>query len=103
MSRSMAVDPDARSVRLNAGTPNGNGVYSGSLTYNALADGASHTYSFFSVGIDDEQKAQVTPTTPDVYVQTASPLQLARGRRTWWSKRVLRSDPSLSISTSIST
>ena len=34
------------------------GVYSGSLTYPALADGASHNYSFYSIGIDDEQKVQ---------------------------------------------
>ena len=37
------------------------GVYSGSLTYPALADGASHNYSFYSIGIDDEQKVQAIP------------------------------------------
>jgi hypothetical protein len=56
--------------QLNGGTPNGNGVYSGSMTYDALSDGVSHTYSFFSVGVDDEQKAQYDPNsgpaTPDV-------------------------------------
>ena len=56
--------------QLNGGTPNGSGVYSGSLLYNALDDGLSHTYRFFSVGTDDEQKVQyapaVGPTTPDV-------------------------------------
>jgi hypothetical protein len=46
--------------------PNSNGVYSGSLTYSALADGLSHTYAFYSVGIDDQQNAQPAPTTPDV-------------------------------------
>ena len=30
-------------------------------TYPALADGASHNYSFYSIGIDDEQKAQAIP------------------------------------------
>ncbi len=39
-------------------TPNGSGVYSGTLSYKALDDGLSHTYSFYSVGIDDEQKVQ---------------------------------------------
>ena len=52
------------------GTPNSSGVYSGSLTYNALGDGLSHTYSFYSVGVDDEQKAQYAPaagpSSPDV-------------------------------------
>ncbi len=52
------------------GTPNLSGVYSGSLTYAALGDGLSHTYSFYSVGVDDEQKAQYAPaagpSSPDV-------------------------------------
>ena len=52
--------------QLSGGSPNSNGVYTGSITYIALADGDSHTYAFFSVGIDDEQKAQAVPTTPDV-------------------------------------
>jgi hypothetical protein len=43
------------------GTPNGSGVYTGSITYNALADGLSHNYSFFSVGVDDQQKKQYAP------------------------------------------
>jgi len=52
------------------GAPNGSGVYSGSITYNALADGLSHTYSFYSVGVDDQQLKQYTPqagpSAPDV-------------------------------------
>jgi hypothetical protein len=56
--------------QLNGGAPNGNGVYSGSLSYNALADGQSHNYSFFIVGVDDQQKeqcdAQAGLATPDV-------------------------------------
>ena len=36
------------------------------MTYNALADGLSHSYSFFSIGIDDEQKVQAVPSSPDV-------------------------------------
>ncbi len=43
------------------GTPNGNGVYTGTLSYNALGDGLSHTYSFFSVGVDDLLKKQYAP------------------------------------------
>ncbi len=40
------------------------------MTYNALGDGLSHTYSFYSVGVDDQQNAeyapQAGPPTPDV-------------------------------------
>ncbi len=45
-------------------------VYSGSMSYNALGDSLSHTYSFYSVGTDDEQKEQYAPqagpASPDV-------------------------------------
>ncbi len=58
--------------QINPGLPNGNGVYDGSLSYDALADGQSHNYSFFSVGIDDEQKAQAMPNTPDVTFSNVS-------------------------------
>ena len=49
-----------------AGSPNVGGVYSGSLTYAARADGVAHTYGFFSLGIDDQAKKQATPSSPDV-------------------------------------
>ncbi|MGH7170588.1 MAG: choice-of-anchor Q domain-containing protein [Gemmataceae bacterium] len=49
-----------------AGSPNGNGVYSGSVTYNALADGQPHTYSFYTLGTDDLGLTQAAPSTPDV-------------------------------------
>jgi large repetitive protein len=56
--------------QLNGGTPNGSGVYTGSMTYDALGDGLTHTYRFFSVGVDDEQKAQYAaqsgPAAPDM-------------------------------------
>ena len=90
--------------RLSGGAPNGSGVYSGSMTYDALADGVSHNYSFFSVGIDDEQKAQAMPATPDVLIQQRQLQALPRSLSpTLRSKRASRSDRSLSISTSIST
>jgi len=44
-----------------AGAPNGSGVYSGSITYSALGDGLPHTYSFYSVGVDDQQLKQYAP------------------------------------------
>ena len=56
--------------QLSGGTPNSSGVYSGSMTYDALGDGLTHTYSFFSVGVDDQQKEQYAPqagpAAPDV-------------------------------------
>jgi hypothetical protein len=56
--------------QLSGGIPNAGGVYSGTLPYDALADGQSHTYRFYSVGVDDQHKQQYAPaggpTTPDV-------------------------------------
>ncbi len=49
-----------------AGSPNANGVYSGSISYGMLGDGSSHTYSFYSVASDDYGKSQLAPPTPDV-------------------------------------
>ena len=54
-----------RVATLSAGTANGNGVYSVSTTYAALGDGLSHTYAFYSVGIDDEGVTQAVPGSPD--------------------------------------
>ncbi len=64
----VSVDGGSATIigQLGGGTPNASGVYSGSLTYNALGDGLSHTYSFYSIGVDDLQKTQATPTAPDV-------------------------------------
>ncbi len=45
------------------GAPNGSGAYSGSISYNALADGLSHTYNFYSVGVNDLQMKQYAPQT----------------------------------------
>jgi parallel beta-helix repeat protein len=69
------------------GTPNGSDAYSGSVTYNALADGQPHTYSFYSIGIDDQQNTQPTPASPDVTFSnitytaslTAQPITVEKG------------------------
>ncbi len=52
--------------QVSAGTPGAGGLYSGSLSYSALADGEAHTYGFYSIGIDDQGKVQATPGAPDV-------------------------------------
>jgi hypothetical protein len=70
-----------------ASMPNNSGVYSGTVSYNALADGQSHTYSFYSIGIDDQQKTQATPASPDVTFSnitytaslTAQPITVEKG------------------------
>ncbi len=49
-----------------AGSPNANGVYSGTISYGMLGDGSSHTYIFYSVASDDYGKSQLAPPTPDV-------------------------------------
>jgi uncharacterized repeat protein (TIGR01451 family) len=52
------------------GNPNANGVYSGYTTYQAMADGNPHAYSFWSVGTGDMSNKQYAPAagpaTPDV-------------------------------------
>ena len=47
-----------------AGFPDANGVYHATITYQGLTDGASHTYKFWSLGIDGAGQAQVTPSNP---------------------------------------
>jgi hypothetical protein len=48
-----------------AGTPIG-GTCSGTMTYAAIVDGQSHSYSFYSVGKDGAQNAEIAPSSPDV-------------------------------------
>lgn len=51
-----------------AGAPTG-GVYSGSIQYQAILDGSSHTYRFFTVGTDRGGNTEAAPTSPaDVVV-----------------------------------
>ncbi len=50
-----------------AGFPDANGVYHATVTYQGLTDGASHTYKFWSLGIDGAGLTQVTPGTAVTY------------------------------------
>ncbi len=52
--------------QLTPGAPDSSGVYSGSITYDVLIDGKTHTYSFNSVGVDDQNLSQSAPGIPDV-------------------------------------
>ena len=51
--------------QVNASKPSSSGVYGGTLTFNAIADGQAHDYRFYSVGTDDQGKVQATPAMPD--------------------------------------
>ncbi|QEG41240.1 CARDB domain-containing protein [Roseimaritima ulvae] len=66
--------------QVNAGTPAASGVYSGSLSYQAIADGSEHSYRFFTIGIDSEGNTETPPTSnEDVVVNAtfAAPASLA--------------------------
>lgn len=54
-------------LRVAAGSPSG-GTYSGTAVYQANADGNSHSYAFYSVGIDSANNVELVPTTPDVVI-----------------------------------
>ncbi len=57
----------------NVATVNTGGVanYSGMLTYQAIADGNSHSYRFYTVGIDGNTNVEAAPSAPaDVLVST---------------------------------
>jgi hypothetical protein len=48
-----------------AGASSG-GTWNSSITYQGLTDGASHTYSFYSVGLDSNGNQQSAPTSANV-------------------------------------
>ncbi len=49
-----------------AGAPDGNGQDHATVVYQGLTDGQSHTYSFYSIGIDGAGNIQSAPLHPDV-------------------------------------
>jgi len=51
-----------------ASVPNGAGVSTAAVTYQGLADGNSHTYRFYSVGVDTSGNAEDAPASGDVVV-----------------------------------
>jgi parallel beta-helix repeat protein len=51
--------------RLPAGRRGTNGVYEGSTNYQAIADGRSHTYRFYTVGTDRLRNVESIPVNPD--------------------------------------
>jgi hypothetical protein len=65
---------------LNAGSPDGSGVYYDSVAYQAIADGNPHTYRFFSRGADQEDNLEAAPAgaNQDVVIDAtfAAPVDL---------------------------
>ncbi|MFI5453930.1 MAG: Ig-like domain-containing protein [Isosphaerales bacterium] len=63
-----------------AGPPDGTGNVHATIPYQGLTDGSTHTYSFFSIGIDGAGNVQSTPATPNLALtetfQNATPTQL---------------------------
>ncbi|MFN0053205.1 MAG: CARDB domain-containing protein [Planctomycetales bacterium] len=55
--------PEKR-ARIVAGAPNGSGIVLATTQYQALADGSSHSYRFYTVGIDDVGNTEGAPTAP---------------------------------------
>jgi len=53
---------------VDAGTPDGGGVYSATVTYQGIRDGAAHSYRFYSVGVDGAANIEAAPmaATADV-------------------------------------
>jgi len=56
-----------------AGTADENGLYQGSLLYQAIADGTEHAYRFYAVGEDGAGNRETPPVNPadDVVVTAA--------------------------------
>jgi hypothetical protein len=62
-----------------AGAADGNGNYHSTMVYQGLTDGQSHSYSFYSIGLDSAGNVQATPSAPNVTFANevfASPGQL---------------------------
>ncbi|MFN0053202.1 MAG: dockerin type I domain-containing protein, partial [Planctomycetales bacterium] len=51
-------------LRITAGAPNGSGIVLATTQYQALADGSSHSYRFYTVGIDDVGNTEAAPAAP---------------------------------------
>jgi len=61
---------------VNAGPADGDGLYHGTATFQAIADGAEHTYQFFTVGIDRAGNVEEPTATFDVSAGFPEPAEL---------------------------
>ena len=51
-----------------AGAPNADGTYTSSVTFQGITDGQHHSYSFYSVGLDNASNLQTAPASPNLIV-----------------------------------
>lgn len=63
---------------ITAGTSS-DGIYSDSVVYQSLRDGAAHTYRFFTVGIDGAGNVEAAPTAATADVQLAETFDAPSG------------------------
>ena len=66
-----------------AGAPNADGTYSSSVTFQGITDGQHHSYSFYSIGLDNASNLQTAPSSPNLIVASqvfSEPSQLAGHR-----------------------
>ena len=59
-----AQEPVPIGPAIPAGFPDSQGMYHATITYQGLTDGISHSYRFYSLGIDGGGLAQTTPVNP---------------------------------------
>jgi hypothetical protein len=66
-------------AELGAGQPDSQGIYRTSVSYQALADGANHSYRFFALGIDQAGNKEPDKVTGDLVINKTfpSPAQLS--------------------------
>ncbi len=68
-------------TNVDAGTANGSGVHAATTTYQGLRDGVSHTYTFFTRGIDSKGNLEAAPTDANADIRQthtfATPVALA--------------------------
>jgi len=63
----VAVDGGApiHFARVTANNPEGGGVFSGQVVYQAIADGLEHQYRFYSIGVDRLGNLEDAPSNPE--------------------------------------
>ncbi len=61
-----AQPPQQIGTAIPAGPPNQGGKTVATVSYPGLTDGATHTYQFFSIGLDGAGNVEASPTTPNV-------------------------------------
>jgi hypothetical protein len=61
-----ALPPVQIGAAIPAGSPDSSGTYHAATFYQGLTDGVTHTYSFYSIGIDGAGNVEAAPPAPDL-------------------------------------